>query len=174
MFLALLALSPLLALSDGLVRPLAKSQYVARTVSGLIIGAMILLIVTWRSKLAGRLRAMAALRAPAASSRFLGFALLMLVAGLPADLFLTRSWVGYIDAMHASVQMRSGVIAVEDTPIGRRPDSLLVENWVLTSQSLLLRSKPSDGVLAPPRDFTDWVPFPPQELPNLGRFYWRD
>ena len=39
---------------------------------------------------------------------------------------------------------------------------------------MLLRSKPSDGVLAPPRDFTDWVPFPPQELPNLGRFYWRD
>jgi hypothetical protein len=38
-FLVLLALSPLLALSDGLVRPLAKSQYVARTVSGLIIAA---------------------------------------------------------------------------------------------------------------------------------------
>jgi hypothetical protein len=172
-FLALLALSPLLALSDGLVRPLAKSQYVARTVSGLIIGAMILLIVTWRSKLAARLRTMVALQAPAASGRFLGFALLMLVAGLPADLFLTRSWVGYIDNMHASVQMRSGIIPIEDTPIGRRPDSLLVENWVLTSQSLLLRSKPSDGVLAPPRDFTDWVPFPPTELPNLGRFYWR-
>ncbi len=172
-FLALLALSPLLALSDGLVRPLAKSQYVARTVSGLIIGAMILLIVTWRSKLAVRLRVMVALRAPAASGRLLGFALLMLVAGLPADLFLTQSWAGYIDALHASVQMRSGVIPIEDTPIGRRPHSLLVENWVLTSQSMLVRSKPSDGVLAPPHDFTEWVPFPPQELPNLGQFYWR-
>ena len=172
-FLALLALSPLLALSDGLVRPLAKSQYVARTVSGLIIGGMILLLVTWRSKLTAHLRTMVALRAPAAAGRFLGFALLMLVAGLPADLFLTQSWVGYIDAMHASVQMRSGVIPVEDTPIGRAPHALLVENWVLTSQSMLLRSKASDGVLAPPRDFTDWVPFPPQELPNLGRFYWR-
>ena len=20
----------------------------------------------------------------------------------------------------------------------------------------------------------DWVPFPPTELPNMGRFYWRD
>ena len=173
-FLALLALSPLLALSDGLVRPLAKSQYVARTVSGLIIATMILLSVTWRSKLAVHLRAMVALRAPAASGRFLGFALLMLLAGLPADLFLTQSWVRYIDAMHASVQLRPGVIPVEDTPIGRRPDSLLVENWVLTSQSLLLRSKPSDGVLAPPRTFTEWVPYPPQELPNMGRFYWHD
>src|SRR4029079_6816754 len=40
--LALLALSPMLAIGDGLVRPLAKSQYVARTVSGLIIGVMVL------------------------------------------------------------------------------------------------------------------------------------
>jgi hypothetical protein len=173
-FLALLALSPLLALSDGLVRPLAKSQYVARTVSGLIIATMVMVIVIWRSFLAVHLRTMVALRAPAAARRFLGFALLMLVAGLPADLFLTQSWVSYIDAMHASVQMRSGVIPVEETPIGRRPDSLLVENWVLTSQSLLLRSKSSDGVLAPSLDFSEWVPFPPQELPNMGRFYWRD
>jgi hypothetical protein len=45
---------------------------------------------------------------------------------------------------------------------------------VLTSQSLLLRGKPRDGVLAPPRHFTDGCRFPPQELPNMGRFYWRD
>jgi hypothetical protein len=173
-FLVLLALSPLLALTDGLVRPLAKSQYIPRTVSGLIIGAMILLILTWRSKLAERLRTIVVLRTPEASSRFLGFALLMLVAGLPADLLLTRDWVHYLDAMHASVQRRSGIIPVEETPIGRRPDSLMVENWVLTTQSLLVRSKPADGVLAPPRDYTEWVPFPPQELPNLGRFYWHD
>jgi hypothetical protein len=173
-FLALLALSPLLALTDGLVRPLAKSQYIPRTVSGLIIGAMILLILTWRSRLAERLRTIVALRVPAASSRFLGFALLMLVAGLPADLLLTRDWAHYLDAMHASVQMRAGIIPVEETPIGRRPDSLMVENWVLTTQSMLVRSKPDDGVLAPPRDYTEWVPFPPEELPNLGRFYWHD
>lgn len=173
-FLVLLALSPLLALSDGLVRPLAKSQYVARTVSGLIIAAMIVLIVAWRSPEAGTLRTMAALKLPAASGRFLGFAFVMLLAGLPADLFLTQSWVGYLDAMRASVRIHGGVIAVEDTPIGRRPHSLLVENWVLTSQSLLVRGKPTDGVLAPPRDFTEWVPFPPTELPNMGRFYWRD
>jgi hypothetical protein len=173
-FLVLLALSPLLTLSDGLIRPLAKSQYVARTVSGLIIATMVVLAVIWRSKLAGGLTAMAALRAPAAARRFLGFAFVMLLASLPADLFLTYTWVAYIDAMHASVQKGSGVIAVEDTPIGGRHHSLLVENWVLTSQSLLLRGRPSDGVLAPPRTYTEWVPFPPQELPNMGRFYWHD
>jgi len=42
--LVILALSPLLALSDTLIRPLAKSQYVARTVGGLIIAGMIVLI----------------------------------------------------------------------------------------------------------------------------------
>src|SRR6185369_12594274 len=98
-FLALLALSPLLALSDGLVRPLAKSQYVARTVSGLIIATMILLVVAYRSPTAGKIRALAALRLPAAGQRFLAFALLMLVAGLPADLYLTQTWVDYLDAM---------------------------------------------------------------------------
>jgi len=173
-FLVLLALSPLLALNDGLVRPLAKSQYVARTVSGLIIAAMILLVVAWRSPTMKQVRAATALRQPAACGRFLGFAVLMLLAGLPADLFLTRSWVAYLDAMRASVRTHSGVIAVENTPIGRRPHDLLIENWVLTSQSLLLRGQPSDGVLAPPHSFTEWVPFPPQELPNMGRFYWRD
>jgi hypothetical protein len=174
LFLVLLALSPLLALSDTLVRPLAKSQYVARTVSGLIIGAMIVVMVIYRSDLGRRVSVLAALRVPVVAARFLGFAVLMLVAGLPADLYLTRDWVGYLDAMHASVRQKGGVIAVEDTPISRRPNSLLVENWVLTSQSLLLRGKPSDGVLAPPRAFTEWAPFPPQELPNMGRFYWPD
>jgi hypothetical protein len=173
-FLVLLALSPLLALSDGLVRPLAKSQYVARTVSGLIIATMVVLVVVWRSPAAGKVRVMAALRLHAARGRFLTFAFVLLLAGLPADLFLTHEWAGYLDAMRASIRSRPGVIAVEDTPIGGRPHSLLVEKWVLTSQSMLLRSKPSDGVLAPPRDFTEWVPFRPQELPNMGRFYWRD
>src|SRR6187455_2255087 len=56
LFLVLLALSPLLALSDGLVRPLAKSQYVARTVGGLIIAGMILLIVTYRSPVVEKVR----------------------------------------------------------------------------------------------------------------------
>ena len=35
---------------------------------------------------------------------------------------------------------------------GPPPYSLFVEDWVLTTQSVVLRDKPSDGVLAPPRD----------------------
>ena len=52
---------------------------------------------------------------------------------------------------------------------------LFVEDWVLTTQSVVLRGRPSDGVLAPPRAYAgQWVPFPPEELPNMGRFRWRD
>jgi hypothetical protein len=174
LFLALLALSPLLALSDGLVRPLAKSQYVARTVSGLIIGAMVLVMQIHRSTLATRVPALMALRPPAAAGRFLGFAFLMLLAGVPADAYLTQSWANYLGVIRSAVQSRGGIIPTEDTPIARQPYSLFVENWVLTSQSLLMRAKPSNGVLAPPRSYREWVPFPPEELPNMGRFYWHD
>ena len=174
-FLVLLALSPLLALTDGVVRPLAKSQYVARTVSGLIIATMVVACVAYRAMPAVRLPVFVALRQPNAARRFLSFSFAMLLAGLPADLQLTQSWVGYLDAIRTSVQSRSGILPVEDTPLGRLPYSLFVEDWVLTSQSVLLRDKPTDGVLAPPRSYMgQWVPFPPEELPNMGRFRWRD
>ena len=48
------------------------------------------------------------------------------------------------------------------------------KNWVLPSQSLLLRSRPGDGIIAPPRDFTEWTPFPPSQPPDIGKFVWRD
>jgi hypothetical protein len=174
-FLALLALSPLLALTDGLVRPLAKSQYVARTVSGLIIATMVVVCVAYRATPALRLPVFEVLRRPDAARRFLSFSFVMLAAGLPADLQLTQSWVGYLDAIRTSVRSRGGIIPVEDTPLARPPYSLFIESWVLTSQSVILRARPTDGVLAPPRTYVnEWVPFPPEELPNMGRFYWRD
>lgn len=174
LLLLLLALCPLLALGDTLVRPLAKSQYVARTVSGLIIATMIVLIVVYRTAAADRVAALAVLRQPAAGRRFLGFALLMFVATVPSDLFLTREWISYLDAMRRTVVSRTGVVPFEETPFARRPHILMVENWVLSSQSLLLRSKPGDGVIAPPKDYTGWVPYSLDKLPDLGRYFWRD
>jgi len=174
-FLVLLALSPLLALTDGLVRPLAKSQYVARTVSGLIIATMVVACVAYRTTPAVRLPIFAVLRRPEAAGRFLTFSFALLVAGLPADLQLTQSWVGYLDAIRTTVQSRGGIIPPEDTPLGRPPYSLFVEDWALSTQSVLMRDKPTDGVLAAPRRYgNQWVPFPPEELPNMGRFRWHD
>jgi len=172
--LVILAVSPLLALTDTLVRPLAKSQYVARMVSGLVISAMVIVVWAYKAKPQRKLPALAALAEPAAARRLLGFACLMPLAVVPSDLFLTATWSSYLDALAGTVRTHTGVVAFEDTPLSRRPHALLVENWVLTSQSLALRSKPGDAVVAPPKDFTEWVPFPPRQPPNIGLFFWRD
>ena len=170
----LLALSPLLAISDTLIRPLAKSQYVARTVSGLIVATMVIFIWCYNAPLFRAWRTRVVLQDKVASHRLLGFACLVLLAVLPSDILLTVSWDSFLKTFHGVVVSRPGIIAFEETPLSHPPDFLLVENWVLSTQSLVLRSKYDDGVVNTPKGFSDWVPFPPLEPPNIGRFYWRD
>jgi len=135
---------------------------------------MVIIIWGYKAKPQRTLSAHAALATPAAARQQLGFACLMLLAVVPSDLFLTATWSRYLDALVATVRNHTGVVAFEETPLSRRPHILLVEIWVLTSQSLALRSKSDDAVVAPPKDFTEWVPFPPREPPNIGLFFWRD
>ena len=158
--LLLLALSPLLVLGDTLVRPLAKSQYVARSAAGLVIGAMVLFIWAAVSALRGRLPAFAALAQGDAGRRFMAFALLMLLSTLPSDVYLTRNWALYLDTVREAVRSRHGVIAFEDLPLARHPFDLLVEAWILPSQSLALRGKPGDGIIAPPKGFNEMAAVP--------------
>ena len=173
-FLVLLALTPMLSLSDTLVRPLAKSQYVARTAAGLVIATIIVFIWAYRSKLGAKLPALAVLRMPEASRRFVAFALLMLLAGLPADVYLTRTWMAYLEAVRTVVRTQHGVIAFEDTALAKDPHLHLVEAWILPSQSLAMRAKRGDAIIAPPRKFDAWQPFPPAKPYELGQFAWRD
>ena len=172
--LVILALSPLLMLGDVVVRPLAKSQYVARTAAGLIIASIVVFIWAYASNLRGKLPAFVVLGTPEAARRFLIFALLILLAVLPSDISLTQSWVSYLDAMRTTVRDHDGVIAFEDSPLSRHPYDLLVEAWILPSQSLALRAKRGDGIVAPPRDFGAWQPFPPAQPYPLGKYIWRD
>jgi hypothetical protein len=173
-FAALLALSPLLALSETLVRPLAKSQYVARTVSGVIIAAMVIFLWCYAAERLEAWRVRIALRDKAVRRRVLGFAFLVLVAMLPSDIFLSFTWRAYLASFRQVVTTHTGLVAYEDTPLARRPDLLLVENWTLPTQSLILRGKPGDAIVLPPRDFTAWVPFPPDKPPDLGPYLWHD
>ncbi|HTB39090.1 MAG TPA: hypothetical protein VK777_18505, partial [Reyranella sp.] len=172
--LVILALSPLLMLGDVVVRPLAKSQYVARTAAGLIIASIVVFIWAYASNLRGKLPAFVVLGTQQAARRFLIFALLILVAVLPSDIFLTQSWVSYLDAMRTTVRDHDGVIAFEDSPLSKHPYDLLVESWILPSQSLALRAKRGDGIVAPPKDFGAWQPFPPAQPYPLGKYVWRD
>jgi hypothetical protein len=172
--LLILALSPLLALSDTLVRPLAKSQYVARTAAGLVIAAIVVFIWFYGTNLRSRLPAFVVLSKPEAARRFVAFAVVIALAILPSDIYLTTTWMSYLDTMRATVRAHDGVIAFEDSPLARHPYDLLVEAWILPSQSLALRAKRGDGIIAPPRDFNAWQPFPPAEPYPLGRYIWRD
>jgi hypothetical protein len=104
----------------------------------------------------------------------LRFASFLLVAAVPADLFLTSTWATYLETLHRVVQSKGGVIAYEDTPFAHRPNILLVENWALPTQSLAVRAKPGDGIVAPPKGFDAWMPFPPSEPVDIGRYVWRD
>ena len=172
--LVILALSPLLVLSDTLVRPLAKSQYVARTAAGLVIASIVVFIWAYTSNLRGKLPVFVVLGTSEAGRRFLIFALLILLAVLPSDIFLTQSWVSYLDAMRTTVRGHGGVIAFEESPLSKHPYDLLVEAWILPSQSLALRAKRGDGIVAPPKDFNAWQPFPPADPYPLGKYVWRD
>jgi hypothetical protein len=173
--LVILALSPLMMLGDILVRPLAKSQYVARTAAGLIIASIVVFIWAYASNVRGKLPAFVVLgSSEVARRRFLIFALLMLLAVLPSDIFLTKSWASYLDVMRTTVRGHDGVIAFEESPLSRHPYDLLVEAWILPSQSLALRAKRGDGIVAPPKDFNAWQPFPPVDPYPLGKYVWRD
>lgn len=173
-FVVLLALSPLLALADTVVRPLAKSHYPARTACGLIIAAMVVFLWCHAAPTLEGWRLRRVLRDEGARRRVLGLACLILLAMLPSDIFLSLTWQSYLGSLRQVVTTHTGLVAYEQTPLAHRPDLLLVENWVLPSQSLILRSRPGDGIVRPPRDFSDWLPFPLDDPPDLGRFVWRD
>ena len=173
-FLILLALSPLLVLTDSLVRPHAKSQYTARSLAGLVIATIIVLMWLYTSPLGSRFASFVALRRPEISSRVLAFACLTVLAVLPSNIYLTLEWRTYLDTVRTIVRNNSGVIAYESTPLSRRPLETLVESWILPSQSLALRGKRGDGIIAPPQGFSNWQPFPPAEPYPLGNYMWRD
>ena len=79
-----------------------------------------------------------------------------------------------LDVVRDEVRAQGGVIPYEKSALSRHPYDLLVEAWILPSQSLAMRSKRGDGVIAPPHDFKSWQPFPPEDPYPLGTFVWRD
>lgn len=173
-FLVLLVLSPLLVLGDTLVRPHAKSQYTARSIAGLVIATIVIVIWIYKSPLGERIGMFKELRKPAAARRLLAFGCLMVLAVVPSDVYLTLEWRSYLHTVRTIVRAEPGVIAYENTPLSKPPLAMLVESWILPSQSLALRSKHGDGIIAPPRDFNDWQPFPPTDPYPLGLYIWRD
>ncbi len=174
--LILAAVSPLLWLADGSVRPFAKSHYQSRMMAGLVMAAIVVAIWLHALRPSWTPPALAALAKPAAARFFLAFQMATLLAALPADIVLSDLWRRSIVEFQSTIARRSGPIPVEETALVREPYRHMIEDWSLSSESLLLRRKPGDGIVVPSRGFSNWQPFDAtKELPrNVEKYLWGD
>jgi hypothetical protein len=165
--LMLLATSPLLLLVDIGIGPAPRSHYHTRTMSGLVMAAIV--VAVWFQ--AGRPSQLA----KPVVRRLLVWQMAAVLAALPADLVLSVIWQDSIAVFQSIIASRSGPIPVEDTPLLRLPWAEMIEQWALPSESSVLRRAASDGIIVQPRDFTSWQPFDPlQPLPpGVAKFMWR-
>jgi hypothetical protein len=174
LLLLALAASPLLWLTDGTVRPFARSHYHARMMAGVVTATIVVAIWLYALRPSWAPRAVVALAKPEIARTFLVFQMAALLAALPADLQLTGLWQRSLVAFQSTISAHGGLIPMEETALGRDPYSDMIEGWTLPSQSLLLRRTPSDGIVLPPRGVDIWRPFDSrQPLPAaLEGFFW--
>ena len=175
-FLILLALSPLLWLGDGEMRPLPKAHYHTRMMASVVMAAIAIAVWLYALQPSWAPRALAVLSGAANGRRLMQFALVALLAGLPADLHLTALWQRSVSLFQASLAARPGLIPVEETPFYRGYWQNFVENWALSSQSLVMRRSPRDGTIVPPKGFAYWKFLDATKLwiTNVDRFGWDD
>ena len=170
--LILLALSPLQSLIDDDAPILLQSN--ARIVAGPIILIMIVFMWIYRSELLGRPKGLIVLRTPESGRRLAAWTFLVLVALVPSDIVLTLKCSSFLEVMRDSIREHSGPIAFEDTPMASAPYVSLSDGFAITSQSVAMRSKRSDGIVLPARDYTSLTAIDPSQPPDLGRFFWRN
>jgi hypothetical protein len=148
--LVIVAVSPLLLLTDIGIAPLPRTHYHSRTVAGLLIAVLAIAIWfhIWR---------------PGWTPKpiHVTLAAAALLAALPSDIVLTEIWRHSLTEFRATISAHSGFIAAEDTVFLRKPYSEMVEPWALPSQSVILRRQSTDGIILPPKGYTGWQPFDP-------------
>jgi hypothetical protein len=168
-FLALLALSPLLAVGRMIVgMPYAFPQVLARVAAGPLTALFCLLVWTV-------VRAPPApLAKPQVARRLLLTAAVGFGATLPWNAMLTAVYASYLQEVRATIRTHGGPIAIEQTRLWRSPRLAQGDSWTLIGLSHVLRSSPNDGVIQPPRDYDGWVPPEPYASPPPSRFRWRD
>jgi hypothetical protein len=157
LLLALLALTPLLWLGDGTLRPYPKGHYHSRVVASLVMAAIVITIWLYALRPAWAPKALEVLAWPANGRRLMLFGLAAYLAAMPADIVLSELWRRSVRVFQATIAARPGLIPVEETAFSREPYQHLIENWTLVSHSLALRHSPSDGVIVPPRGFPHWA-----------------
>ena len=117
---------------------------------------------------------MVVLRQPPAARRFLAFACLMPLAVLPSDIFLSQSWIDFVEDTRAAVESRQRHHPVRgDASCRTGPTSCWSRTGCCRPSASRCASSDADGIILPPKGYNEWVPFHPEEPPNMGRFYWR-
>ena len=176
LLLALLALSPLLWLGDGTLRPYAKGHYHSRMVASMVTAAIAIAIWLYALRSASAPKALVVLARPDNGRRLMLFGLAALVAALPADILLSELWRRSVLVFQDTIAARPGLIPVEETAFNRDPYRYLIEDWALSSESLALRRNPRDGIIMPPRGFAHWqfIDATKPWITNIDRFRWDD
>jgi hypothetical protein len=159
-------LLPLLVLTRGYFGPpFAYGQNITRFAAGPVLVAIILFMWAhasgWRPN-------------PPKAGRLLAFAGLLFLATLPWNATLAVVFVSYLDEMKVAIRDRPGIIAYEDTRLATKPWLLQGETWSLPITSAILRVGSADGVIAPPRGYVGFLPYVVSDLPDLGRYRWRE
>lgn len=173
--LVAVALTPLLWLGHGEMRPYPKAHYHSRMVAGVVIAAIAAAVALYAlpRRPVGRLFAILAI--PDAGRRVMLFGAAAVLAAVPADLVLSVLWSRSLAVFQDTIATRSGLIPVEETALAAEPYRHLIENWALASESLVLRRAPTDGIILPPKGFAGWQfvdatrPLPA----GLDRYLWR-
>ena len=157
-----LALLPLLVLTNSYFGPpFAYSQNITRFAAGPVLVAIILFMWMHATK-------------PVAAKRLLSFAGVLFLATLPWNATLAVLFASYRQEVKAAIGNRPGVIAYEDTQLPTKPWLLQGETWSLPITSAILRDSAADGVIAPPRGYAGFLPYAASDLPDLGRYQWRE
>ena len=173
LLLGLFAFSPLLAAANVVMHPpYSYWQCAGRTAVGLVVAGTILFMWLGKAKPRWKPPLFSVMTTPPASRRLLLFASAMLVATLPWYAAMTYLFAAYLDLIQATIAARSGIIPYEETQLSRHPRLLQGDGWQLTPLSLVLRSAPTDGVIAGPVGWTGFQAYPTGDLPELGRFRW--
>jgi hypothetical protein len=151
------------------------SHYLARQAAGLVLALLLAcmwLHVAWQRKPP---LALATLRLPAVSQRFVASMTVLVIAAAIPDMALTGLWSDYLGRMRTLVDGRQGIVRASALPLLDWPDKLFAQDWSLPAMSAIVSRTPGRAFVRVDNDFLSNPPFDPAcgTLPRLKGYGWR-
>jgi hypothetical protein len=150
------------------------SHYLARQAAGLLLALLLAcmwLHVAWQRKPP---LALATVRLPAVSQRFVAAMTVLVVAAAIPDLALTGLWSDYLGRTRSLVDSRQGIVRASALPLLDWPDKLFAQDWSLPAMSAIVSRTPGRAFVRVDNDFLSNPPFDPAcgTLPRLKGYGW--